>query len=351
MQLFKWMPKCHFTPPHWFALLLVLGLPSHAQTVFFDFNTPGKYTGNFNQWNDNGNGGDAGNYAFAEGTVGGVSNSGCVTVFQSSDTTATYKNGSWNFSTNGATIFLSTLIQADGQSNGDKVQFGVLNSHTNGFNSNSGVSFESFRFIPSGATVWSLREQYRTGNSNTETTLGSINVISGHWYKFAVSLTNTSGATGNYNAGCALLDYGVDGLSLGTNIIGFSTVEVHSTGQDIAKLAAVWPGLRAYQDAGIDAWDNFLVYTPASKPVITCPLTNTSVFLGGPAMFKVLADGPGTIAYAWFTNSVLVAAATNYTYTTPPIGSGFTNVTVVASNGNGATRSEERRVGKEWRLR
>ena len=198
------------------------------------------------------------------------------------------------------------------------------------------MSFESFRFVPSSSTVWSLHEQYRTGNANTETTLGNVAVTSGHWYKFVISLTNTSGSTGNYNAGCALYDYGTDGITPGSNVIGFSTVQIHSTGQDIAKLAAVWPGLRAFQDAGIDAWDNFLVYTPASRPVFTLSLANTNVPIGQPATFEALADGPGVISYAWFTNKVLIAGATNYTLRFLRPNSTLTNITVVASNGNGS---------------
>jgi predicted alpha-1,2-mannosidase len=319
------------------AFILFWVPPVPAQTVFLDFNAAGEYTGNFNPWNDNGTGGNSGNYSFAESTTAGAGGSGGVSVFQSNDTTATYNGGSWNFSTNGATLVLSVLLKANGQTSGNKVQFGILNSNTNGFNSNTGVSFESFRFIPSSATVWSLREQYRTGNANTETTISNVTVVSGRWYKFVISLTNTSGATGNYNAACALFDYGTDGLTPGTNLANFSTLQIHTTGQDIGKLAAVWPGLRAYQNAGIDAWDNFLVYTPTSKPVFTLPLTNTVALIGKSAGFKVLADGPGTISYAWYTNSTLVLGATTANYTTPPITSTFTNVAAVASNANGST--------------
>ncbi|HWD93449.1 MAG TPA: GH92 family glycosyl hydrolase [Verrucomicrobiae bacterium] len=308
---------------------------SRAQTAFFDFNTPGQFAGNFNQWDDNGSGANGGSYSFTESPDGGVGNSGAVGVVQSQDTTATYGGGSWNFSTNGAVMVLSVLMKANGLSSGNKIQFGIQNSATNGFNGNTGVAFESYRFVPSSATVWSLREQYRSGNANTETTLGNVNVTPGHWYKFVVGLTNTSGATGNYNAGCAIFDYGIDGLSLGTNIAGFSTAETH-TAQDIAKLPAVWAALRGFQNAGIDAWDNFLVYTPASKPVITLPLANTNVMIGNPATFETLADGPGVFSYAWFTNGVMVSGAANFIYTTPPFDNRLTNVTVVISNANGS---------------
>src|SRR5438045_3942589 len=125
------------------ALLLALTeLPAPGQTVFFDFNTVGHYTNNFNPWNDNGASGNGNNYSFSESTNAGVGSGGGVSVFQSNDTTATYKNGSWNFATNNATIAVSVLIHANGQSSGNKVQLGIINSNYNGFNSNPNVAFD-----------------------------------------------------------------------------------------------------------------------------------------------------------------------------------------------------------------
>ncbi|HWW02804.1 MAG TPA: GH92 family glycosyl hydrolase [Candidatus Acidoferrum sp.] len=336
MPILSWT-RCRLVACAGLAFLLSLEAPrGFAQTVFLDFNTPGQYISNFNPWNDNGTGTNGGNYSFEEGANAGVGAGGGVSVFQSSDTTASCKSGSWSFSTNGATLIVSCLLKANGQTGGNKLQLGILNCNTNGFNSNPGVAFESFRFIPTSPAVWSLREQYRSGNANTETILGSVNVISGHWYKLVVSLTNTAGALGNYNSGCALFDYGADGSSPGTNLVTFSTALTHTTGQDIAKVAAVWPGLRAFQNAGIDAWDNFLVYTTNSAPVITLPLTNTTAPIGAPLTLKILADGPGSISYSWYTNGTLAAGATNFTCTTPLLTSDFTNVMVVAANRNGS---------------
>ncbi len=310
------------------------GAPAWGQTAFLDFNTVGQYTNNFNPWNDS-TGANGGNYCFMESLYAGVGGSGGVSVFQSTDTTAAYKSGSWDFSTNGATLLLSTFIKANGQTSGNKVQFGILNVNNNGLNANAGVAFESFRFIPS-ATTWSLREQYRTTNTLFETTLGNVSYTVGHWYKFFIALTNTS-PSGTYNAACAIYDFGTNGLSPGTNIVTFSTLQVHTTPQDIATNTAVWPALRAWQNAGIDAWDNFLVYTPRSRPVITQGLTNTTVAAGKTVTFLALADGPGTISYAWYTNHLLAAGASGITYTTPPINTGYTNIMVVAANANGST--------------
>jgi uncharacterized repeat protein (TIGR03806 family) len=313
---------------------MCVAVGASAQTVFLDFNTVGQYTNNFEPWNDNGHGADGGNYSFTENPSDGVGGSGAVSVFTNNDTTAIYKSGSWNFATNGATLFVSMILHADGQT-GNRGQIGILNSHTNGFNSNTNVVFETFRFTPSSATVWSLQEQFRTNGVTATTTLGNINVIAGHWYKFLIGLTNTTGGTGGYTGGCSIFDYGVSGLSPGTNAVTFSTATGHAA-SNIGTNTAVWPGIRAFQNAGIDVWDNFLVYVPSSPPVITLKLANTNVAEGGPVTFNALADGPGTISYAWYTNKVLISGATASTYTTPPVGLNFTNIMVVASNGNGA---------------
>jgi hypothetical protein len=306
-----------------------------AQTVFLDFNTVGQYTNNFNPWNDAG-GVNGGNYAFAENTTIGLGGTGGVSLYQSTDTTASYKSGRWNFATNGATITVSALIYASGGNNADKIQLGIMNSATNGLNGNAGVAFESFRFVPASTTSWSAFEQYRSGNTlTTSATLGNVTVTSGHWYKFVVALTNTSGASGNLAASCALFDYGTNGLTPGTNLITFSTTASHAA-LDIATNTAVCPALRFSANAAVNAWDNFLVFQSNSAPAITLKLANIVVAVGGSATFNALADGPGTITYAWFTNNILAAGATNRTYTISPVGVGLTNVSVVAKNSNGS---------------
>jgi uncharacterized repeat protein (TIGR03806 family) len=315
--------------------LVLFAGETRAQTVFLNFNTVGQYTNNFSPWNDNA-GVNGGNYSFEENATNGVGGSGGVAVFQDNDMTATYNSGSWNLSTNGATVLVSVLVYTDGQSSGDKVQLGVINSTTNGLNSNRGVAFESFRFIPSSATSWSVYEQYRTNNTTvTGGALGTITVAAGRWYKFVVGVTNTSGASGNLAAGCALFDYGTDGLTPGANLLTFSTAVSHAAA-NIATNTAVWPALRAFEDAGISAWDNFLAYTANSAPTITLALANAVVASDSAATFNTLADGPGIITYAWYTNGILAAGATGSTYTTPPVGAGLTNVMVVASNANGS---------------
>src|SRR6266404_2714854 len=193
----------------WLIFFLPGAAACFAQTTFLDFNTIGQYTNNFNPWNDNG-GVDGASYSFAENATAGAGGSRGVSVFQSTDTTATYKSGSWDFSTNGATFILSTLIKANAQTG--RMQFGIINTNQNGLNNNAGIAFETYRLFPTSSTVWSVREQYRSGGAAAvETTINSVTVIAGRWYKFVVAVTNTAGVAGSYSAGCALYDFGSDG--------------------------------------------------------------------------------------------------------------------------------------------
>src|SRR5258706_1657235 len=218
--------RSRLTRSGWFCGLLVFIRVTEAsalsQAAFLDFNSAGQYTANFNPWNDSG-GVNAGNYCFAERTSAGVASSGGVSVFQNTDTSATYNGGAWNFSTNGAVAVVSVLIKANGLTSANKVQLGFLNTSVNGFYNNANVAFESFRFVPVSSTAWSMREQYKAASGiPTETILGTNNIIAGHWYKFWVGLTNTGGVLGNYTAGCAIYDFGADGISPGPNVITFS---------------------------------------------------------------------------------------------------------------------------------
>ncbi|HTL17047.1 MAG TPA: hypothetical protein VL793_07410, partial [Patescibacteria group bacterium] len=316
-------------------LFLLAGISGSAQTAFLNFNNPGQYSANFNPFAGGGN-----NFSFVQSATGGVGGSGSVSVNQNVDTTATYVARSWDFSTNGATITVSTLFQANALANsGDKIQLGIINVNNNGLNNNAGVAFESFRLLPQSTGVWSLREQYRSAEVITENTLNNVNFVPGEWYKFVVNVTNTGGTVGNLNASCAIFDYGTNGLSPGTNIVTFPTVQTR-TGMTDLTIPAVWEAFRAFQDAGIDAWDNFLVYTPTSQPVFTQALTNTPAPAGRPAVFFALVDGPGPISVSWYTNEVLDTTGSGFMYTTPPIDAGYTNVTAIASNNNGSTTNQ-----------
>lgn len=319
----------------WLALAMLTASAAQAQDAFLNFNTVGQYTNNFNVWEDI-NGVDGTQPTFEENLTDGVGGSGGVSVFGNSDTTAVYKSASWNMALDGATMVVSILIQANGQTSANKIQLGIMNEPTNGLNSNPGVEFESFRFIPISATSWGLYEQYRIGNITTSpATLGTVAVVPGRWYDFIVGVTNISETTGTYAAGCALYDYGTDGLTPGTNVVTFAAATNHP-GPSVATNSAVWPAFRTFQNAGIDAWDNFLVYTAGSAPQFTLGLSNVSVSVSNSASFRVLAAGPGPIAYDWYTNGVLAAGVTGPGYTTPLLPAGFTNVTVVALNPNGS---------------
>ena len=98
----------------------------------------------------------------------------------------------------------------------------------------------------------------------------------------------------------------------------------------------MWPALRVTANAAVNAWDNFLVFQTNSPPVMTLKLTNSAVGLGSSTTFNVLADGPGTISYSWYSNNIAVAGVTGPALTISPVAAGFTNLQVVARNGNGS---------------
>src|SRR5580692_7703528 len=117
------------SPAHFWCLLLGFILSPAAgiaQTVFLNFDAPGQFTGNFSLWEDVGGVNDN-NYSFEENSTDGVGGGGGVAVYQSNDSTATYNGAGWNISSNGAAIIASLLVYTDGQTSGDKVQFGVVN--------------------------------------------------------------------------------------------------------------------------------------------------------------------------------------------------------------------------------
>lgn len=314
------------------ALALALTLTASAQPLLENFETPRALNGDFRLWNDAG-GVDAGNDDFIQAEGVGVKGTAGVSVFQSSDTTAVYKARSWNLATNGATVTVAVTFLANGESSGNKIQLGWLNSTTNGLNNNAGVAFESFRLIPAGVGQWTVREQTRTAGAIAETVLGAVNFTPGRWYQFSVAVTNTGG--GGFGAGCDLIDYGVDGSTPNSSLLTFPTAQAH-VATDIT-VGAMWPALRAFQDAGIDAWDNFVVYEPTDPPVLAAGPGGVTLAAGSSATLTALAEGPGPITYAWYTNGVLVPGVTGPAYTTPPLTAGYTNAGVVATNPYGST--------------
>jgi hypothetical protein len=310
-----------------------------AQTVFLNFSAPGQLTNDFNLWNDDGTGTNASEYSFEENTNGGI------TIFQDTDTTATYKNGSWNLATSGATALVSALVQANGQSSGDAVQLGFINSASNGFYSYRGIEFESFLFIPASSTNWTLHEQRRSKDITSESgALGTVSIVPGHWYRFVVGLTNYGGSFGGLVSGCALYDRGANGATPGTDRIAFSTYQYHAA-QSLATNKAVWPALRVTEGGGISTWDDFLVYTAESAPVFTVPLTNGFVLENSPVAFTALADGPGTISYVWRTNGLLLPGPSPTSRTIARMPAGSTLVSVVARNAKGSVTNEATMTG------
>jgi hypothetical protein len=231
--------------------------PAWAQqtNVLIDFNTPGLFTGNFTALHGANN--------CVENTTIGVGGSGGVQVTGNNDTTHIFNLPVGDFSAPGATFHLSLLLKANAQTSGNRLQLGLA-SNLVSFNTDFGKSWETFRFMPTSATNWSLRVQTRSANNMVETILqNSLIVVSGRWYKFSINLTNvsTSAGQGNLEMDCSLHDYGLDGLTPGTNLITVNTMQ-QFTNHDTAKSTNVYAGFRCFNNAGIDAWDDFAVNWP-----------------------------------------------------------------------------------------
>jgi hypothetical protein len=322
------------------AVLFLLAFVSKsavAQNLSLDFNTPGQYTGNFNNPNTAS--------PCTETNAGGVGNSGALLV-TGGDGNATYSAGNWNFASNGASISVSMMAmiqQATGT--GNKFQSGIVNSNTAGFAIASG-EFGSFRIEPASTSTpsYQLTAQERDGSNINTANLGSAMTLTvGHWYQFNTCFTNTGPGT-SYNMACSLIDYGTNGNTAGTNVITFSTLQtITGTYADLASNNSVWPGFRVADDTGVAVLDNFsvsgAVNINTNPPMITLQPAGQSVVVGGGATFTVAAND--ATSYQWFTNRVADPTGTTPNYTLNNVSAADNGMTLQAtvSNSYGSTNS------------
>jgi Immunoglobulin domain len=239
------------------AVLTVNTNASEGQNLLLNFNTPGQYTGNFN------NPGTAS--PCTETNAGGVTNSGAILV-TGADGNATYNAGTWDFSTNTAWINVSMMVKIQqATSTADKIQLGLVNSSTAGFATaaaGDGWNFGSFRLLPQSTTAPTYQLAYQTATNGTTSSANAGSVVTltvGHWYQFNTYFTNTGPGT-SYNIACSLIDYGTNGATQGTNVFTFSTVEsITGTQAALSSDNAVCPCFRVADDTGASVLDNFTV--------------------------------------------------------------------------------------------
>ncbi len=324
-----------------FLLLVLLSKSVVAQNLLLDFNTPGQYTGNFNN--------PTTASPCTETNAGGVGNSGALLV-TGGDGNAIYNSGTWNFSSNGAAISVSLMAliqQATGT--GNKFQLGILNSDTAGFAdaaTGDGWIFGSYRLLPQSTTAPTYQLQCQTATNGTTSSVNVGPVITltiGHWYQFNTYFTNTGPGT-SYTVACSLIDYGTSGTTQGTNMFTFSTVEsINGTQAALSSDGIVYPGFRVADDTGMAVLDNLSVFgsvnANTNPPTITLQPVSRSVTTGDSVTFTVGASY--ATGYQWLTNGVPDPTGTtpNYTLTNILITDNRMTFQVTVTNSYGSTNS------------
>jgi hypothetical protein len=253
-----------------------------AQTVSVNFNAASALDNNFNIYQNttpavtNGATGSP----YSQALTGGVGGSGLVNIAVpvtgiTGDSTAIYKNTSFDFSTSGKALTISAYINIipPTESGNRLLQLGFVNENTAGMNGNAGLAFTSMRLNPTaiGSTVFGPQWQTKTAAGSTVNTSGGANMtlLAGDWYQMSLTFANLGG--GNIQASGFVQDFGVNGLTPGA-IVNISQITL--TSADIAGDSAVWPAFRSFAADGSGGLDNF------NAAVTVVPEPGTMVLVG-----------------------------------------------------------------------
>jgi hypothetical protein len=265
------------------ALILTLAvLDLHAQSFIQSFDAPGELANNFNIYQNttppvtNAATGSP----YSQGLTGGIAGSGVVNIAApgtgiTPDSTAIYKNTSFNFSAAGDALNISAYVDviAPTETGNRLLHLGFADSSTSGLNGNAGLSFTGFRLNPTavGSTIFTPQWQTKTASGSTVNTAGggNLTLIAGDWYDVSVTFGNLGG--GNIQASGFVEDLGVDGLTPGAS---FSISPVTLTSADIASDSSVWAAFRTFEADGDGGLDNF------SAHVVVIPEPGTTVLVG-----------------------------------------------------------------------
>src|ERR1039457_941475 len=211
--------------------LAVLGaslVMAQAQSVTVNFNTLGDLANNFNIYLNttpplvN----PAAGSPYSQSLTGGVGGSGSVSIAApapgiTNDSTAIWKNSSFDFSTAGATVNVSAFVNviAPTEAGNRLLHLGFANENTSGLNGNAGLAFMGFRLNPIavGSTIFSPQWQTKTASGGTVNTSGggNLTLTVGDWYQVSVTFANLG--AGNIQGSAVVEDFGVDGLTPGAS--------------------------------------------------------------------------------------------------------------------------------------
>ncbi len=269
---------------HW-GCLAVLGaslVMVQAQSFTVSFDTLGDLANNFNIYQNttppvtNAATGSP----YSQSLTGGVGGSGGVSIAAPAtgitpDSTAIYKNTSFDFSTAGDTLNISAYVNviAPTEAGNRLLHLGFVNSSTSGLNGNAGLAFMGFRLNPTavGSTVFAPQWQTKTASGSTVNTSGggNLTLAVGDWYEVSVTFANLGG--GSIEGSGFVEDFGANGLTPGAS----STISPTTlTSADIASDSSVWAAFRTFQADGDGGLDNF------GASVVPEPGTTVLVGLG-----------------------------------------------------------------------
>jgi hypothetical protein len=243
------------------AALLAATLPTLAQSVSVDFNTPGQLANNFNTYQNATPGAGS---PYTQTPIGGIGNGGAVAVLPpgttvTADSTAIYKSQSFDFSAAGATLTISeyvNIIPVNGGGN-RLLQLGFVNENTSGLNNNTGLAFMSLRLSTvgtSGNTYTPAFQDKTASGSVVNTTLSpNVTLTAGDWYELSGQFVNLGG--GKFQVSGLLQDYGPTGQSSPATAFTFAPQSFSNA--DVTSDAAVWAAFRSFHNDGANALDNF----------------------------------------------------------------------------------------------
>jgi hypothetical protein len=265
-----------------------------GQSFFVDFNTANQFTDNFNVYQ---------NAAtpvvsftgspYTQGAASGIGGTGGIDVTAgggttglTSDSTAIYKNSTFDFSTSGTSLTISAMMKIipTSETGNRLLQLGFVNDPTSGMNGNAGLAFTSMRFNPPGTTgasgsvaytpQWQTKVAAGTTTVNTAGAPSPINFTTGDWYKMSLTFVNNGG--GSIGGSGSVQDFGTDGLTAGA-ITQLTPITL--TSADIAADPTVYAAFRGFHNDGLGTLDNFAATVNVPEPSTIALLGLSGAFL------------------------------------------------------------------------
>ncbi len=260
-----------------FVAAIVLIRHGNAQSFATSFETPGSFQTDFNVYENTGGGTVTFvNAPYSQSATSGVGGSGGIDILLTgvADSTAIYKNISFNFASSGNALTISAFMKviAPTETGNREMQLGFVNNATSGFASNAGLAFTSLRFNPTAVGSVTFIPQWQTktaaGALVNTTVSPNITFVQNDWYLMSLTFANNGG--GNIIGTGFVADFGPSGTTAGTVT---SITGANLTSADIAADATVFAAFRGFNRDGASTLDDFSATTTVPEPSTYALLT------------------------------------------------------------------------------